>query len=170
MTEPGTEISLEDVRVRFMEAEARLTEAAAAVASIEGAAERLGEARDGVIGAGQQLGRLAESMGEIATALTTNATHLREGVDAIRAGDPAEIKRRIEELDASFTATQVVMVERFDGVQAALDGGFGDLKRTAQDGVSTMAARVASFQREVRILAAGLAILSVAAIVTQLIR
>jgi hypothetical protein len=108
----GRQVSLEEVRTRFLDSEARLSEAAAAVSSIQEAADRIGSAREGLVATSAQLGGLAGSLGDVASSLAENAIHLREGVDAIRAGDPAEIKRQIEELDAAFTAMQSVTGDR----------------------------------------------------------
>jgi ABC-type transporter Mla subunit MlaD len=128
MTEPGA-LSLDEVRARFLEAETRLTETTAAIKSIEGAAERLAGAREGVTEASQQLAVLAGSLGEVTSALTTNAQHLREGVDAIRLGDPAAIRRQIEELDSAFTAMQSVMGDRFGAIEAGLSEAKTSLDR-----------------------------------------
>lgn len=155
MTEPTQEITLEEVRTRFLEAESRLNEAADAIAAIEQAAERMGVAHEGVVAAGGQLAGLASSMGDVATSLNDNATHLREGVDAIRAGDPAEIKRRIEELDAAFTAMQSVTVDWFNKLEA----GIGENK-----------ASLMSLQRESRLIAVALAVLILASIILAVAR
>lgn len=158
MTDQTNQISLEDVRVRFLDAEARLSEAATAVGAIQEAAERLGAAREGLGAAGARLGDLAGAMGEVASSLADNATHLREGVDAIRAGDPAEIKRQIEELDAAFTAMQSVVGDR--------------MTKLEQQGAAISAAlddHVSASRRESRIIAAGLAILVVVSIAVALL-
>lgn len=148
MADEKTQISLEEVRVRFLGAEARLSEAATAVEAIQDAALRLGAAREGLGAASAQLGDLAGSLGEVSSSLVDNAVHLREGVDAIRAGDPAEIRRQIEELDAAFTAMQSVVGERLTKLEqlgAALSVALND---------HTSASR-----RELRIVAAVLAVL-----------
>jgi hypothetical protein len=122
MTEPAA-LSLDDVRARFVDAETSLTEMAASIRSIEGAAERLVGAREGVAEASQHLAALAGSLGEVTSSLATNAQHLREGVDAIRLGDPAAVRRQIEELDSAFTAMQAVMGERFGAIERGLAQG-----------------------------------------------
>jgi hypothetical protein len=158
MTEQTNQISLEEVRVRFLDAEARLSEAATAVGAIQAAAERLGSAREGLGAAGERLGELAASMGDIASSLADNAIRLREGVDAIRAGDPAEIKRRIEELDAAFTAMQSVVGDR--------------LTKLDEQGAAISAAldeHVSASRRESRIVAAGLAILVIVSVAVSLL-
>ena len=58
MTDQTNQVSLEEVRVRFLDAEARLSEAATAVGAIQEAAERLGAAREGLGAAGLRLGEL----------------------------------------------------------------------------------------------------------------
>jgi hypothetical protein len=164
MTEPAQEITLEDVRARFLEAETRLGEASDAIAAIEQAAERMGVAHDGVVAAGAQLAGLASSMSEVSASLSANAIHLREGVDAIRAGDPAEIKRRIEELDAAFTAMQAVTVERFTKLDAALDERFGAVEQALATNADATASRSSSAQRESRMLWAAVMVLIVVSI------
>jgi hypothetical protein len=166
MTEPTQEITLEEVRARFLEAESRLTDAATAIATIEEAAGRMGVAHEGVVAASTQLAGLASSMGEIASSLDENARHLREGVDAIRAGDPAEIKRRIEELDAAFTAMQSVTAERF----TKLDSALADISNGSVTAAEGAASRIASLRQESRILAALLAVLIFASIAISLVR
>lgn len=158
MTEQTNEITLEDVRNRFLDAETRLTETVAAVAAIQEAAGHLGAAREGLGVAGERLGGLAGSMEEVASALTDNATHLREGVDAIRAGDPAEIRRQIEELDAAFTAMQSVVGDRLTKIEQEV---------AAQ--VVALGAHMATSRREARIIAAGLAVLMIVSIAVTLL-
>lgn len=158
MTEDTKEITLEDVRNRFLDAETRLTEVVAAVAAIQEAAGHLGAAREGLGVASERLGGLAGSMEEVASSLTDNATHLREGVDAIRAGDPAEIRRQIEELDAAFTAMQSVVGDR--------------LTKIEQQGVALVAAldaHMAASRRQATIVAAVLAVLMVVSIAVTLL-
>lgn len=121
MANEEPQVSLEEVRTRFLEAETRLSDAATAVGAIQAAAERLGDAKEGLGAASSQLGRLAGDLGEISAALRENATRLREGVDAIRAGDPAEIRRQIQELDSAFTAMQAVVGQRLDGLDRSTD-------------------------------------------------
>ena len=116
MTESST-ISLEEVRSRFLEAEARLGDAAAAIRSIEDAGNRVGAARESLTAAGEEIHGLAGRFGDVASSLTENAEELRRGVDAIRLGDPAAVRRQIEELDATFTAMQSVTSDRFRDVQ-----------------------------------------------------
>lgn len=90
-------------------------EAVKAVAAIEAAASPLGSTRESLSTAGDQIAGLATRFGEVADSLGENATNLREGVGAIRPGDPAAIRRQIEELDAAFTAMQAVSGERLGG-------------------------------------------------------
>lgn len=113
MTEPVQSVSLDEVRARFLEAEGRLAAAAAATEEIREAAGSLGTARAGVAEAAARLEGLAASLADVSSALLENATNLRAGVDAIRAGDPAQVRRQIEELDSSFTAMQSVVGEGF---------------------------------------------------------
>lgn len=118
MTDP-TAVSLDEVRTRFLEAEARLGDAANAIRSIEDAASQVGAARGSLTAAGEQIRGLAGQFGDVASALSENAEELRRGVDAIRLGDPAEVRRQIEELDAAFTAMQSVMADRFKGIESS---------------------------------------------------
>ena len=112
-------LTLDDIRVRFLEAQSQLTDAASAVETIRHAAERLGSAREGLSVAGTEIAALAERFGSVADAMAENADRLREGVDAIRLGDPAAIRQQIQELDAAFTAMQEVMGTRFGALEAA---------------------------------------------------
>lgn len=119
MTEQAP-LTLDDVRLRFLEAQAQLADAGAAVEAIRQSAERLGEAREGLAGAGTQVAALAERFGAVADSMADNAEHLREGVDAIRLGDPTAIRQQIEELDAAFTAMQSVVGERLTAIEGRL--------------------------------------------------
>ena len=118
MTEPSS-VSLDEVRERFLEAEARLGDAAKAIQAIEDAATRVGAARESLTSAGEEIRGLAGQFSEVAASLGANAEELRRGVDAIRLGDPAAVRREIEELDAAFTAFQSVVGERFDANESA---------------------------------------------------
>jgi hypothetical protein len=159
MTDQTNQVSLEEVRVRFLEAETRLADAATAVGAIQEAAERLGSAREGLGVASARLGDLAGGMGDVAASLVENATHLREGVDAIKAGDPAEIKRQIEELDSAFTAMQSVVGDRLT-----------DVEQQVSAVADASSANAVAARRELRVVALILGGLIVLSILVALIR
>lgn len=115
----NSSVSLEEVRDRFLQAETRLGDAANAIQAIETAATQIGSSRESLMTAGTEIRALAGQFSDVASSLTTNADELRRGVDAIRLGDPAAVRRQIEELDAAFTAMQSVMVDRFTHIEAA---------------------------------------------------
>jgi chromosome segregation ATPase len=119
MTDERT-LSLDDVRERFVEARAQLADASSSIGAIREAAQSLGQSRESLLGAGSRITELAERFGAVADAMAENAERLREGVDAIRLGDPAAIRRQIEELDAAFTALQSVSGERLTRIEAAM--------------------------------------------------
>ena len=158
MTEPSS-VSLEEVRERFLEAEARLGDAAKAIQAIEDAATRVGAARESLTSAGEEIRGLAGQFTEVAASLGANAEELRRGVDAIRLGDPAAVRREIEELDAAFTAFQSVVGERFDASERA---------QTDRDIRSEAASR--SVRLEVRIFGALTTALLVAALLAIFLR
>ena len=173
MAEQTNEITLEDVRNRFLEAETRLTDTVAAVAAIQEAAGNLGAARDGLGIAGQRLGGLAGSMTEVATGLAENAAHLREGVDAIRAGDPAEIRRQIEELDAAFTAMQSVVGERMSKLeegQAALAVRVTEVLKALAAAQTAVVAQASRSRRDSLVGTVVVAALVIAAIAAGFVR
>ena len=161
MTEPSS-VSLEEVRERFLEAEARLGDAAKAIQAIEEAATRVGAARESLTSAGDEIRGLAGQFAEVASALSENADHLRRGVDAIRMGDPAAVRRQIEELDAAFTAMQSTVVERFGNIETS--------QATAGSTLETISARSRSAIREARIIGAATMLLIVAVVVVTLLR
>lgn len=158
-------ISLDEVRARFLAAEERLTEASEAVGAIQQAALDIASTRESLSQAGERLGTLAGSVGEISHSLAENAQHLREGVDAIRLGDPAAIRREIEELDAAFTAMQSVLGERL----TAIDQAERDVNSAITELKAEAAARADRATREGRIIAAIGGILLVVVIVLTLI-
>jgi len=119
MTEPAA-LTLDDVRQRFLEAQAQLTDASGAIEAIRQSADRLGHAREGLIDAGKEVSGLAERFGTVADSMSDNAQQLMLGVEAIRLGDPAAIRQEISELDAGFTAFQSVMIERLTELDASL--------------------------------------------------
>lgn len=131
MTEQSP-LTLDDVRLRFLEAQSQLADAGSAVETIRQSAERLGEARSGLANAGVEVAGLAERFGAVADAMAENAERLREGVDAIRLGDPAAIRRQIEELDAAFTAMQSVFGDRLTAIEVGL-GRLDDAAKSAAD-------------------------------------
>ena len=107
-------ITLEAVRTRFLEAETALADANRAITAIQGASMMIGEAKDSVTTSAGQLGALASALADMTGLLGENATALREGVDAIRLGDPAEVRRMLSELDEAFTAFQATTGERLE--------------------------------------------------------
>jgi hypothetical protein len=119
MTEQAP-LTLDDVRQRFLEAQAQLTDASGAIEAIRQSADRLGAAREGLADAGKEVARLAERFGTVADAMADNAQRLMEGVEAIRLGDPAAIRREIQELDAAFTPFQSVMLGRLAPIERSL--------------------------------------------------
>lgn len=119
MTEQAP-LTLDDVRQRFLEAQAQLTDASGAIEAIRQSAYRLGAAREGLADAGKEVAGLAERFGTVADAMADNAQQLMEGVEAIRLGDPAAIRQEIQELDAAFTAFQSVNGDRLTSIEAAL--------------------------------------------------
>lgn len=158
MTEP-TAVSLDEVRTRFMEAEARLGDAANAIRSIEDAASQIGAARGSLTAAGEQIRGLAGQFGDVASSLSENAEELRRGVDAIRLGDPAAVRRQIEELDAAFTAMQSVMADRFKGIET--------VNATLADGLTLTQQAQRSARFESRLIG-GITVLLVAAVLVLL--
>ncbi len=113
-------LTLDDVRLRFLEAQSQLADAGSAVEAIRQSSERLGAAREGLVDAGTEVAKLAERFGTVADNLAENADRLQQGVEAIRLGDPAAIRHEIEELDAAFTAMQGVFGERLKAIETAL--------------------------------------------------
>ncbi len=109
-------ITLEAVRTRFLEAETALADANRAITAIQGASMMIGEAKDSVTTSAGQLGALASALADMTGLLGENATALREGVDAIRLGDPAEVRRMLSELDEAFTAFQATTGERLEAL------------------------------------------------------
>lgn len=161
MTEP-TAVSLEEVRTRFLEAEARLGDAANAIRSIEDAASQVGAARGSLTAAGEQIRGLAGQFGDVASALSDNAEELRRGVDAIRLGDPAAVRRQIEELDAAFTALQSVMADRFAGIEASGQSLAAQIEVTQEAHRST--------RLEIRIVGGLMLLVAAAVLVLLLVR
>ena len=152
MTESNAVVSLEEVRARFLEAETRLEEASRAVGSIEAAAASLGTTRASLAEAGTGVANLAARFGEVADTLHANAEIFGRASDAIKLGDPAAIKRQIEELDEAFTAMQAVMGERLTeldnrlaAVQAATKAAEGRQAEALSTGLT--AAETASSDR-----------------------
>lgn len=111
-------VGLEEVRARFLDAEQALSDANRAITTIQGASAQIGGASQSVTDAATKLGGLASSLGDLTATLAENAVGLREGVDAIRLGDPAEVRRMLSELDAAFTAYQSTVVQRLDSAEA----------------------------------------------------
>lgn len=161
MTEP-TSVSLDEVRQRFSEAEARLGDAAKAVQAIEDAASRVGAARESFTTAGTEIRGLAGQFGDVASSLTENAEELRRGVDAIRLGDPAAVRREIEELDAAFTAMQSVMADRFGGIEVS--------QKAIAERLDAAANAQQSTRTEVRMLGALSVLLIAAVLILVLVR
>jgi hypothetical protein len=109
-------ITLEAVRTRFLEAETALADANRAITAIQGASVMIGEAKESVTVSAGQLGALAAALSDMTGVLGDNATALREGVDAIRLGDPAEVRRMLSELDEAFTAFQATTGDRLEAL------------------------------------------------------
>jgi chromosome segregation ATPase len=124
--------TLDDVRQRFLDAETSLSGIGATLERLSGAAAGIGQARQSIDQAGASLGQLATRLSETAAELGANAVALREGVDAIRLGDPAEVRRQLNELDAGFGAFQGLVVERLTAIesrQSALEATIVEVRR-----------------------------------------
>lgn len=110
--------TLDDVRQRFLDAETNLAGIGSTLERLAGAAAGIGEARQSIDQAGTALNDLANGLADTASELEANAVALRQGVDAIRLGDPAEVRRQLSELDAGFTAFQATVIERLTALEA----------------------------------------------------
>jgi hypothetical protein len=158
--------TLDDVRQRFLDAETHLAGIGSTLERLSGAAAGIGQARQSLDGAGTALADLATNLGETANELEANATALRQGVDAIRLGDPAEVLRLLHELDASFGAFQRNVIERF----TAVDASHAEFKRAIGSGLEESRSLSRRAQVEMRVGLVGIAMLSIAVIVLLFVR
>jgi hypothetical protein len=158
--------TLEDVRQRFLDAETHLAGIGSTLERLSGAAAGIGQARQSLDGAGAALADLATNLGETANELEANATALRQGVDAIRLGDPAEVRRVLHELDGSFGAFQRTVIERFTAVEASQ----AELKRAVGSVLEESRSLSRRAQVEMRVGLVGLAVLVIAVIVLVFVR
>ena len=158
--------TLDDVRQRFLDAETNLAGIGSTLERLAGAAAGIGEARQSIDQAGTALNDLANGLADTASELEANAVALRQGVDAIRLGDPAEVRRQLSELDAGFTAFQATVVERLTKLEARQT----TLADTLRGGNEESAERTKRAQLEMRLGLIVVAILAVGAIVMPLFR
>jgi hypothetical protein len=158
--------TLEDVRQRFLDAETHLAGIGSTLERLSGAAAGIGQARQSLDGAGTALADLATNLGETANELEANATALRQGVDAIRLGDPAEVRRLLNELDASFSAFQKTVIERF----TAADTSHAELKHAVRSVLEESRSLSRRAQFEMRVGLVGLAVLTIAVIALVFVR
>jgi len=158
--------TLDDVRQRFLDAETHLAGIGSTLERLSGAAAGIGQARQSLDQAGNALGQLAASLGETASELEANAAALRQGVDAIRLGDPAEVRRQLSELDAGFSAFQAIVIERL----TAVEGHQSTLDRTVNAATEESRAHSQRAQLEMRFGLIAVAVLALAAIVLPIVR
>jgi hypothetical protein len=158
--------TLEDVRQRFLDAETHLAGIGSTLERLSGAAAGIGQARQSLDGAGTALADLATNLGETANELEANATALRQGVDAIRLGDPAEVRRLLYELDASFSAFQKTVIERFTAVETS----HAEIKRAVRSVLEESRSLSRRARIEMRVGLVGLAVLTIAVISLVFVR
>lgn len=182
-------ITLDHVRARFMEADRTLREASDSIEAIRGAAQRLGEARDGLTAAGAEVGRMVEAFEQAREQLVAAVATLDEGVVALQRSDPARIVERVNELGQKQLQRDVQIMEatkeagtvavgRFDETDNALaglkDGGEQRSQAIAAlsaDLASLTAASAQSARTQLRatILATVLVLLAVVAVIAYLV-
>lgn len=172
--------TLDDVRQRFLDAETHLAGIGSTLERLSGAAAGIGQARQSLDQAGTALGALAATLGETADGLEANAAALRQGVDAIRLGDPAEVRRQLSELDAAFGAFQATVTDgqaaMIDGLktleerQSALEEHQSASDRTMSTALGEAHAQAARARLEMRLGLVAVALLAMLGVVLPLVR
>ena len=87
-------------------------------------------------------------------------------MDAIRLGDPAEVRRQLNELEAGFDAFQSVVGERF----GAIEERQSKAEQQLADTTTRLADAVKVAQTEARMLLLAVGALAIIAIIVPLIR
>jgi chromosome segregation ATPase len=90
-------VSLEQVRARFLQADAALRDASASIESVRTASSQLGAARE-------SLGNTGAAVAEMVGKLESAVVALQGGVAALGESEPAQIVKRIEVVEGSIAA------------------------------------------------------------------
>jgi hypothetical protein len=160
MTDTQTSpITLEEVRTRFLEAESKLREATAAVEELRAGAEGMATTRETLALGARHLSELSTALTDVGGGLAENADQLRQGVDALRLSDPAEVRRQLDELAEAVAANQVVNSERLGQLEVSARAATSE----ASEATSASIARNRLEARIGFVIVAGLALTSIAA-------
>jgi chromosome segregation ATPase len=115
-------VGLEDVRARFTQAEASLARAAKALGHLRSSIEELDGARDELRNVGSVLIQAATTLQSATGSLEGHVQLLKEGVDALKRSDPAQLERRIVDVQQTMlTSLDKCEARVRDFVQAASD-------------------------------------------------
>jgi len=141
-------ISLDRVRSRFLDAEAKLIEAAESIESVRAAATEMREAREGLASAAGDVREMAEALERARASVEAAVGALQGGVEALRLSDPAEVRRQLVELSGGLTGLETGISDRFSAMEerdGAFSSGVSQLSgetRTAVEGVQQKVAEL----------------------------
>lgn len=88
-------VSLEQVRVQFLQAEEHLRRLATSIEEAKAVATELGASRESVAQAAESLASLADQIGGAANTFSDHDASLRRGIELLAAADPAAIREDI---------------------------------------------------------------------------
>lgn len=114
-------VSLEKVRVQFIEAEEHLRRLASSIEEAKVVAAELGASRESVTRAADSLASLAEQIGRAANGFSDHDASLRRGIELLAAADPAAIREDIALLRSIAADSREAISVEFEGVARALD-------------------------------------------------
>lgn len=116
----GDGVSLEEVRVRFLEAEDHLRRVASSIeeattigGELRQSRESLNQAVDGIVG-------LANRVGEVATGFADHDASLRRAIELLAAADPAAIREDIALLRSIAAGARESTSQEFFAIQQTL--------------------------------------------------
>ena len=114
-------VSLEKVRVQFIEAEEHLRRLASSIEEAKVVAAELGASRESVTQAAESLASLTQQIGRAVNGFSDHDASLRRGIELLAAADPAAIREDIALLRSIAADSREATSVEFQGVARALD-------------------------------------------------
>jgi hypothetical protein len=99
-------VTLEQVRVRFLEAEEQLRQLASALSGAQSAAAELGAARTSIDGAAESVSSAATKVGAVADVFADHDASLRKAIELLAAADPRAIREELTLLQTIATESR----------------------------------------------------------------
>lgn len=138
-------VSLEQVRIRFLEAEDHLRRVASSIEEASAIGVELRQSRESLKQAADGLVSLANRVGEVATGFADHDATLRRAIELLAAADPAAIREDISLLRSIAADARESTSQELSAVQETLDTSEALLMAIRREGRFAIVASVLAF-------------------------